>query len=259
VGGRFRQRAQLLIEQAGNQIDYMALHWYVDNHADDFAAFMTVSELIEERLASYEGLIRALRYDNAIKRPIHIAVDEWNVWYRTHPVFGNELNNLEEIYNLEDALVVGMHLNAFIRHARTVQMANIAQIVNVIAPIFTNPQGLFLQTIFYPFELYSRTCGQTALDVAWRGDTFSAARNTGVRVLDVSATLDSSASRSRCTSSTAAQPARWKRPSRSPRGGSPARRRSRSSTGRISRRKTPSPRLTRWESASTRSRRTALN
>ncbi len=151
----------------------MALHWYVDNHADDFAAFMTVSELIEERLASYEGLIRALRYDNAIKRPIHIAVDEWNVWYRTHPVFGNELNNLEEIYNLEDALVVGMHLNAFIRHARTVQMANIAQIVNVIAPIFTNPQGLFLQTIFYPFELYSRTCGQTALDVAWRGDTFS--------------------------------------------------------------------------------------
>lgn len=186
----FVERAQLLIEQAGNQIDYMALHWYVDNHADDFAAFMTVSELIEERLASYEGLIRALRYDNAIKRPIHIAVDEWNVWYRTHPVFGNELNNLEEIYNLEDALVVGMHLNAFIRHARTVQMANIAQIVNVIAPIFTNPQGLFLQTIFYPFELYSRTCGQTALDVAWRGDTFSGGAHTGVRVLDVSATLD---------------------------------------------------------------------
>lgn len=188
--GDFVERAQLILEQAGDQIDYMALHWYVDNHANDFARFMTVSELIEERLSAYEGLIRALRLDNAIKRPIHIAVDEWNVWYRTHPVFGNDLNNLEEIYNLEDALVVAMHLNAFIRHARSVQMANIAQIVNVIAPIFTKPDGLVLQTIFYPFELYSRTCGQIALDVAWRGDTFSAGDYTGVRTLDVSATYD---------------------------------------------------------------------
>lgn len=188
--GDFVERAQLLIEQAGELIDYMALHWYVDNHANDYDQYMTTSELIEERLASYEGLIRALRLDNAITRPIHIAVDEWNVWYRTHPVFGNELNNLEEIYNLEDALVVAMHLNAFIRHAQTVQMANIAQIVNVIAPIFTSPEGLVLQTIFYPFELYSRTCGPLALDVGWHGDTFSAGDHTGVRSLDVSATFD---------------------------------------------------------------------
>ncbi len=182
--GNFVERAQLLIEQAGNLIDYMALHWYVGNAKDDFAAYMTVSELIEERLASYEGLIRALRLDNAITRPIHLAVDEWNVWYRAN----NELNRLEEIYNLEDALVVAMHLNAFIRHASTVRMANIAQIVNVIAPIFTRPDGLFLQTIFYPLELYSRTCGDIALDIGWGGDTFSGGNRSGVRTLDVAAT-----------------------------------------------------------------------
>ncbi len=178
----FVERAQLLLEQAGDLLDYMGLHWYVGNREDDFAAYMATSELIEDRLTAYEGLIHAMRLERGLKRPVYIAVDEWNVWYRT---FGNS-NTLEEIYNLEDALVVAMHLNAFIRHAHSVKMANIAQIVNVIAPIFNRSDGLVLQTIFYPFELYSRTCGPVALDVYWQGDTFS----EGVRLLDVVATLD---------------------------------------------------------------------
>lgn len=187
--GDIVERAQLLLEQAGNKIDYMGLHWYVGNFADDYDAYMATSELIEERLSSYEGLIRALRLDNQIQRPIHIAVDEWNVWYRTFRMDEPPLDQLEEHYNLEDALVNAMQMNAFIRHARSVKMANIAQIVNVIAPIFTRPDGLFLQTIFYPFELYSRTCGETALDVFWDGDTFSGGTYAGVRTLDVAATL----------------------------------------------------------------------
>ncbi len=189
------ERAQLLLEQAGDLIDYMGLHWYVGNPDDNFASYMAEVELLEERLTAYEGLITALRLDNKIKRPIHIAVDEWNVWYRTHPGLGNESNNLEEVYNLEDALVVAMQLNLFIRHARTVKMANIAQIVNAIAPIFTRPDGHVLQTIFYPFELYSRTCGDTALDVETDGDTFSAGERSGLNLLDVSATLDTATRR----------------------------------------------------------------
>src|SRR5690606_5419304 len=98
--------------------------------------------------------------------------------------------NLEEIYNLEDALVVALQLNAFIRHAITVKMANIAQIVNVIAPIFTRPDGHFLQTIFFPFEVYSKTCGQTALDVRWESDTFTSQQYGSVRCLDVAATIN---------------------------------------------------------------------
>ncbi len=188
----FVERAQLLIEQAGDLIDYMSLHWYEGNPRNDFAAYMTVSEKFEERLAAYEGLIRALLLQNRINRPIHIAVDEWNVWYRTHEMSGAvpAENKLEEIYDLEDALVVAMNLNAFIRHAYSVKMANIAQIVNAIAPIFTRKDGLVLQTIFYPFELYSSTCGNKALDVWWKGDTFSGGDYKGVRTLDVSATLD---------------------------------------------------------------------
>ncbi len=186
----FVERGQLLLEQAGDLVDYMAVHWYVGNRENDFAAYMALSELFERRLTAYEGLIHAMRLARRIKRPIHIAVDEWNVWYRT-----DIAKNLEDIYNLEDALVVAMHLNAFIRHARLVRMANLAQIVNVIAPILTCPDGLVLQTIFYPFALYSRACGDAALDVFWEGETFAGGEHTGVRVLDVAATLDAGAKR----------------------------------------------------------------
>jgi alpha-N-arabinofuranosidase len=102
---------------------------------------------------------------------------------------------LEEHYNLEDALVVALQMNAFIRHAKSVKMANLAQIVNVIAPILTSPQGLVLQPIFFPFEAYSQQAGPTALDVAWSGDTFQGGDIAGVRVLDVAATVDAVARR----------------------------------------------------------------
>ena len=190
--GQFVERTQLLLEQAGNLIDYLSLHWYVGNYSNNFTEYMAVSELFEERLNSYEGLIRAICLERKIPHPVSIAVDEWNVWYRTRSIEagGPTRNKLEEIYNLEDALVTAMHFNAFIRHAKSVKMTNIAQIVNVIAPIFTCKDGLVLQTIFYPFEVYSTTCGQTALDVWQTGDTFSSGKYTGVPILDVAATLD---------------------------------------------------------------------
>jgi alpha-L-arabinofuranosidase len=156
---------------------------------------MALSELIEERLSAYEGLIRAMCLQESIKTPIPITVDEWNVWYRTYPSYTKDIKGLEEIYNLEDALMVAVQLNSIIRHANTVKMANIAQLVNAIAPIFTNKEGLVLQTIFYPFEMYSKTCGDTALDVFWKGATFNGGAYTDVRVLDVSASLDEASQR----------------------------------------------------------------
>ncbi len=173
------ERVQLLMEQAGDLIDYVALHWYVDNEKNDFASYMALSELFDARLSAIEGLIRAVQLERGSKHPVYISVDEWNVWHKS--ATGVEA---ETIYNLEDALVIAMHFNAFIRHANSVKMANIAQIVNVLAPIFTRENELFLQTIFFPFELYSRFTGTTALNVFWDGDTFG-----GLRTLDVTATL----------------------------------------------------------------------
>lgn len=179
------ERGQLLLEQAPRLVDYMAIHWYVGNREDDFARYMALSELFEGRLTAAEGLIEAMRLCRRIAHPVHLAVDEWNVWYRT---CGD--NQLAEVYNLEDALVVAMQLNAFIRHARSVKMANLAQVVNVIAPMMTWEDGLVLQTTFHPFEVYSQQAGSVSLDAYWEGETFQGGDHAGVRVLDVSATLN---------------------------------------------------------------------
>ncbi len=189
------ERGRLLLEQAGNLIDYMAIHWYVGSPggiADppgrpgqrevDFATFMTLSELFEERLAACEGLIRAARLDNDIKRPIPLALDEWAVRHQPS-------RNVDLPQRLEDALVTALNFNAVIRHAHSVKMADFSGLNRRL--VMPGPEGMVLQTSFYPFEVYSRTCGQEALDVWWSGDTFAAGELAGVRTLDVSATLDS--------------------------------------------------------------------
>jgi alpha-N-arabinofuranosidase len=191
--GDIVERTTLLVEEAGDLIDYLSIHWYVGDRAGDTKAYLATSELIEARLSAHEGLMRGLTLGKgkAPRRPIPLAVDEWNVWYRATggPTQPKE-RPLEEVYDLQDALVVAMHLNAFIRHASTVRMANIAQLVNVIAPILTSPDGIVLQTIFHPYELFSRITGSVALDAWWEGDTFAGGDHKAVRTLDVAASLD---------------------------------------------------------------------
>ncbi len=185
-GSDFIERAQLLVEEAPTLLDYMSIHWYIGNRDNDFAKYMATSELLEARLSAYAGLMQALCLAHKLK-PIPLAVDEWNVWYRAY-----RDEQLREIYNLEDALAIAMQLNAFVRHADTVKMANIAQIVNVIAPILTSAKGLVRQSIFHPFRLYSQLCRGRALDLHWEGETFDGGDCQGVRVLDVAGSLQGS-------------------------------------------------------------------
>ena len=101
----------------------------------------------------------------------------------------------KNVIGLEQALLTALHLNIFIRHARTVRLANCTSMPTPACLSFPEPESVFLrQAIYFPFELYSRTCGQQALDVFWHGDTFSGTYKgrtyAGIRTLDVSATLD---------------------------------------------------------------------
>ena len=120
-------------------------------------------------------------------RPLYIAWDEWNVWYRARGEQQRGRRILEERYNLEDALVVATFLNSFVNHANIVKIANMAQLVNVIAPIFTNDQGLFLQTIYYPLQLFATHCHGSALDLYVEGPTFKTKTYDSVPYLDISA------------------------------------------------------------------------
>ena len=83
-----------------------------------------------------------------------------------------------------------MLLNAFFRHADIVKMANLAQLVNVIAPIFTNKQGLYLQTIYFPLQEYGKQRGNQSLDAWVQSPQYKPDAGRAMNYLDVSATLD---------------------------------------------------------------------
>jgi alpha-N-arabinofuranosidase len=143
-------------------IDYHSIHLYT-GHPDHYTTVFQ-SHQAERAVRICEALIERVRHAQRIARPIHIAFDEWNVWYRTRS-HEDRVGGVEERYNLSDALAVATYLNGFIRHCRTVRLANFAQLVNAIAPIFTNARGLFLQTIYHPLRLYAEHTLETALDV----------------------------------------------------------------------------------------------
>jgi alpha-N-arabinofuranosidase len=93
-----------------------------------------------------------------------LSFDEWNVWYKARsvadlrqPGWPERPRLLEEVYNVEDALVVGGALIVLMNHADRVKVACLAQLVNVIGAIMTEPGGpAWRQTIFYPFAHASR-------------------------------------------------------------------------------------------------------
>jgi alpha-N-arabinofuranosidase len=152
---------------------------------------------LEYRLQVVEGQIKAAQNAQRVRRPIYIAFDEWNTWYRARAgatEFEIASTGLEERYNFEDALATGMFLNAFLRHANSVKMANLAQLVNVIAPIFTNREGLFLQTIYWPLVEYGKQRGNVALDLQVSAPTYRVGQRPPISYLDVSATHSASAS-----------------------------------------------------------------
>jgi alpha-N-arabinofuranosidase len=170
--------------------DYLSLHMYVGNQANDYQEFMASSVELADRIETAEGVIRAVLSGEPGNRKIYIAWDEYNVWYRARGSRERGRKILEERYNLEDALVVATFLNTFINHSHVVKIANMAQMVNVIAPIFTNDKGLFLQTIYYPLQLFANNSKGKALELFSQVPKYTSKRLGDVPYLDISAAYD---------------------------------------------------------------------
>ena len=170
-----------------NYIDYIAVHRYVGNRDNDYYSFMASPLDIEEMTHILEGQIEEALSKTRRKTPIYVAWDEYNVWYRAWGVnLGTGRNALEEKYNLEDALVIAGFLNVFIRNAHIIKMANMAQLVNVIAPIFTSKTDMFRQTIYYPLALFANNSLGTSLDIFVDSPKYDTKTRKNVPYLDVS-------------------------------------------------------------------------
>jgi alpha-L-arabinofuranosidase len=166
-------------------IDYISLHHYSGNYQKDYYQFMSSTLWVENVIKITEGLINEVRTQYKVEKPIYIAFDEYNVWYRAF----NE-QKLEEHYDMQDVLVVAMYLNTFIRHANIVKMANMAQLVNVIAPMMVTGDKLWLQTIYYPLQLFAAHSKGYSLDVSVQCDTYDQKEYKQIPYLDVSSSFN---------------------------------------------------------------------
>ncbi len=185
-----------VLDHCKDDIDYISLHRYVGNSAGDTEDFLAVTKSIDDQIEAMQAVCHSVHKTRKTRRQVQLSFDEWNVWYRARDgahvdgkgKFAPHL--IEEHYNLEDALVVAGFLNSFIRHADSVKIANLAQIVNVIAPILTRGDEMLVQSIFYPFEMMSKRRNGHALRVAVEGSSYQAKTHGATHHLDASAILD---------------------------------------------------------------------
>ncbi len=191
--GSYMQWDREVLEHVGGIVDYISMHRYVDNRANDTADFLASTNAIDKQIEEMDAVCRFVQAKRRSRKRAYLCFDEWNVWYKNMEIDGagkHAPHLIEERYNLEDALVVAGFFNSFLRHADVVKIANIAQIVNVIAPILTRGDEILLQSIFHVFEMYTKRKTGRSLRCAVRGPSYEGSTNGRVHTVDSSAILD---------------------------------------------------------------------
>ena len=183
-----------------DQVDYLSLHSYYGNKADDLPEYLADSVGMGEFIDSVASACDFAKAKKRSRKTMMLSFDEWNVWFHTSAEdrhgdpwqVGPAL--LEESYTFEDALVVGCLLITLLKHADRVRIACLAQLVNVIAPISTKTGGpAWRQSIFYPFLHASRYGRGVSLNLQIKAPTYESKRFGAVPCLDAAATVDEEA------------------------------------------------------------------
>lgn len=181
-----------VLESLVNHVDYISAHHYsVSGDRNDYYEILGSVAQMEQTIRNSALVAESVSAHVRKPTPVWTALDEWNIinnWADGSK--RDDVHKFEVMYNLRDALWVASALNCLQRHCRTVRMANLAQLVNVIAPMQTSTTGLLLVTIFYPLELYANRSGNVALDVVAQSPQFETKSFSGQPYLDASATYD---------------------------------------------------------------------
>lgn len=183
------------LEIAYDSVDYVSLHQYYDNKSDDIESFLAKTLELDEFIYSVICACDYVKSRKRSKKTIYLSFDEWNVWYHSHNAPFEKWSMapclLEDIYTFEDALLVGSMLITLLRHCDRIKIASLAQLVNVIAPIFTKTGGgVFEQTIFFPFMHVSNYGRGVALNPLIDCPKYDCKEFTDVPFLEAIATYD---------------------------------------------------------------------
>ncbi len=170
-----------VLEECYNEVDAISLHRYYGNSEEtggDTSKYLAMNLAMDRQIEEIIAVCDMVRGLKRSSRQLWLSFDEWNVWYRTRS--GDAVNGhgteaphlLEEVYNLEDALLVGGLINSLLRHSDRVRLACLAQLVNVIAPLMTSENGVLRQTIYYPYAWALEHARGNVLNLAAEGPTY---------------------------------------------------------------------------------------
>ena len=142
-------------------IDYISFHGYVDTWQNPYSIFERIDG-VERELADMARQVsehstfpvkdwkKWYRFP-ARTKPVKIALDEWGIWEKQDPPYGTT-----NTYEWRHALATAWFINAILRQAEYIGMANWAQMVNILAPIMTSPEASVRQTVFFPLREYRK-------------------------------------------------------------------------------------------------------
>jgi len=192
----FAEWEATVLDHTYDHVDYISLHLYYGNQENDIGNFLARTMDMDAFIKSVISTCDYLKAKKRSKKQINLSFDEWNVWYHAFddnakqkpwqiaPAFN------EDIYNFEDALLVGCMLISLLKHADRVKIACLAQLVNVIAPIMTvNGGGIWRQTIHYPFMHASIYGRGTVLNCVVDSPKYDSKDFTDVPLLDTIAVM----------------------------------------------------------------------
>ena len=189
-----------VLELCYDYVDGLSLHRYFENTpsetGNDSRKFVAMNLAMDRQIAEGIAVCDLVQGRLRSQKRLWLSFDEWNVWYRART--GNAVDGrrqeaphlLEEIYNLEDALLVGGLVITLLRNADRVKIGCLAQLVNVIAPIMTNSNGLFRQTIYYPYSWALQYARGRVLNLLVESPTYSVPAMNAVGYIDAAATIN---------------------------------------------------------------------
>ncbi len=188
-----------VLTEAYDFVDMVSAHAYYSEKDDDQASFLASADDMDHFIDAVVATADHVRAKLKREKRIMISFDEWNVWYQhraeSRPPSGDDWPVapvlLEDIYSAQDAVVFGNLLISLLRHSDRVASASLAQLVNVIAPIMTEPGGrAWKQTTFHPFALTSRHAKGEVLQVNIDAPRFENPRFGSSSSADAVATWD---------------------------------------------------------------------
>lgn len=192
----FGEWERTVLRECYDHVDYISLHNYYGNPNNDTAAYLASAVDMDSFIKQVAAICDEIKAEKKSDKTVNLSFDEWNIWFHSNeqdkqiPKWQVAPPLLEDIYNLEDAVVLGNLLITLINNSDRVKIACLAQLVNVIAPIMTETGGrIWAQTIFYPFMYTSRHGRGTALDASCECGSYSAGGKENIPYIDSTAVI----------------------------------------------------------------------